>query len=120
MTLSDIGLPAKLTSRTAIHFCILRVLLIHVWRRAALEVPRRVIVSAFLGCRMSQENTTVIRKTITMIPAEAEKSFQFRNYYHCPNEGTKWRDEWNHLCNDRCPVCDSEIEPYFSEDVVNY
>src|SRR5437588_12132660 len=48
-TLSDIGLPAKLANRTAIHFCILRVFLIHVWRSAALEVPRRVIVSAFLG-----------------------------------------------------------------------
>ncbi len=60
---------------------------------------------------MSQHNTTVIRKTIIMIPAEPQKPFEFRNYYR--------HDEWNHLCNDRCPVCDMEIEPYFGEEVVN-
>ena len=68
---------------------------------------------------MSQRNTTVIRKTITMIPTGPQKPFRFRNYYQCPTDGTKWHDEWNHLCNDRCPVCDSEIEPYFSQDVGN-
>ena len=69
---------------------------------------------------MSQHNTAVNRKTITIIPAEPQEPFGFRNYYQCPNDGTTWHDQWDHLCNDRCPVCDSEIEPYFSEDVVNY
>jgi hypothetical protein len=25
--------------------------------------------------------------------------------------GTAWWDEWECLCNDRCPTCDAEIEP---------
>src|SRR3984893_13738450 len=28
----------------------------------------------------------------------------------CPC-GTDWWDEWDCLCNDRCPTCDAEIEP---------
>jgi len=24
----------------------------------------------------------------------------------------EWTDEWSCACNDRCPVCDAEIEPY--------
>jgi hypothetical protein len=25
--------------------------------------------------------------------------------------GTEWWDEWDCLCNDRCPKCNKEIEP---------
>lgn len=40
---------------------------------------------------------------------------RFRNHYqHCD---TEWADEWSCACNDRCPSCDSEIEPYTSEDL---
>jgi hypothetical protein len=39
----------------------------------------------------------------------------FNNYYrHC---GTEWVDSWDSMCNDRCPVCGKEIEPYASEPV---
>jgi hypothetical protein len=39
----------------------------------------------------------------------------FENRYrHC---GQIWIDTWSCMCNDRCPVCNSEIEPYFSMDV---
>lgn len=38
----------------------------------------------------------------------------FRNFYrHC---GEEWEDEHSCQCNDRCPVCNAEIEPYKSED----
>jgi hypothetical protein len=38
----------------------------------------------------------------------------FRNFYrHC---GKEWTDEHSHQCNDRCPKCGAEIEPYKSED----
>jgi hypothetical protein len=40
----------------------------------------------------------------------------FLNHYHCPC-GCEWSDEWDCMCNDRCPECDSECEPYESEDV---
>jgi hypothetical protein len=41
----------------------------------------------------------------------------FRNYYLCPYDGTSWIDEWSCRCNDRCPRCRAEIEPYDSEDI---
>ena len=34
----------------------------------------------------------------------------FRKHHACPC-GTDWWDEWDSLCNDRCPTCDAEIEP---------
>jgi len=35
------------------------------------------------------------------------------HYFHC---GTEWTDDWDCMCNDRCPVCNGEIEPYYSVD----
>ena len=43
-----------------------------------------------------------------------ESETSFTNYYiHC---GVEWQDEWSCMCDDRCPVCNCEIEPYKSED----
>lgn len=40
---------------------------------------------------------------------------RFLNYYrHC---GTQWLDAWSCQCNDECPVCGAEIEPYHSDDI---
>lgn len=51
----------------------------------------------------------------------------FLNYYCCDHEGTEheveagdgtcWEDEWSCMCNDRCPVCNRETEPYKSEEI---
>lgn len=39
----------------------------------------------------------------------------YRNTYeHC---GTTWNDEWSCMCNDRCPVCNAEIEPSYSKEI---
>lgn len=62
---------------------------------------------------------TVIDKVINIVPSEPKEQLRFRNYYLCPNDGTRWHDDWKHLCNDRCPVCNTEIEPYFNEDTAN-
>jgi hypothetical protein len=51
---------------------------------------------------------------MTRTPAE----LKFRNYYRCPYDGAAWTDEWVHTCNDRCPRCRAEIEPYHSEDII--
>ena len=40
----------------------------------------------------------------------------FRKHHTCPC-GTDWWDEWDCLCNDRCPTCDAEIEPDDRRDV---
>lgn len=42
-------------------------------------------------------------------------SYRFTNYYRCPC-GAVWHDCWDAQCNDRCPSCRREIEPYASED----
>lgn len=38
----------------------------------------------------------------------------FTNIYVCPHDNTMWEDVWTCMCNDRCPCCNSEIEPYES------
>ena len=48
-----------------------------------------------------------------------EKNAVYRNFYRCPDDGTEWQDEWSCMCDDRCPVCNAEIEPYESEDLTN-
>jgi hypothetical protein len=36
----------------------------------------------------------------------------------CPVEpGIEWEDEWECACNDHCPACDREIEPYDYENM---
>ncbi|SHJ62598.1 hypothetical protein SAMN02745165_02802 [Malonomonas rubra DSM 5091] len=40
----------------------------------------------------------------------------FTNYYRHEDCGAEWQDDWDCTCNDRCPVCNVEIEPYKSFD----
>lgn len=40
----------------------------------------------------------------------------FRKHHTCPC-GTEWWDEWDCLCNDRCPTCNVEIEPDRHEEI---
>lgn len=48
------------------------------------------------------------------ISQSKEKVQMYRNFYRCPC-GEKWQDDWDCKCNDRCPSCDKEIEPYKSK-----
>lgn len=41
----------------------------------------------------------------------------FRNHYRCTQCKTEWQDEWDCMCDDRCPNCDSPMEPYYSQDI---
>jgi len=36
------------------------------------------------------------------------------NFYRHKECASKWVDLWDCGCNDRCPKCDAEIEPYLS------
>lgn len=41
------------------------------------------------------------------------------HYCHkdCPQQpDIEWTDAWYCMCNDRCPACGAEIEPYDSEE----
>ena len=50
------------------------------------------------------------------------------NYYKCYHEDSYeegepaafWTDNWSATCNDRCPVCNHEIEPYHSVEIEEY
>jgi hypothetical protein len=37
------------------------------------------------------------------------------NHYCCPYCLLEWQDEWDCACNDKCPNCNKEIEPYESD-----
>jgi hypothetical protein len=41
------------------------------------------------------------------------------NYYECERCGECWRDEWDCMCDDRCPSCNLEMTPIGSDDLVN-
>lgn len=50
-----------------------------------------------------------IEQTRYYLPNE---EFYFLNRYkHC---GQVWEDHWSCACNDRCPICNAEIEPFES------
>jgi hypothetical protein len=42
---------------------------------------------------------------------------RFQNFYTCPHDGEEWEDTWSSACNDKCPSCNAEIEPYKSVEV---
>lgn len=44
---------------------------------------------------------------------------KFHNFYEHSECGTKWDMRWSGTCNDKCPKCGAEIEPYMSFDVEN-
>ena len=58
---------------------------------------------------------------------EPKEEQQFRNYYRCTHEETRdsgkpvteWHDDWSATCNDRCPLCNLENEPYYSEELTD-
>ncbi len=36
------------------------------------------------------------------------------HYWHC---GKLWIDEWDSACNDKCSICNKEIEPFFFREI---
>lgn len=56
---------------------------------------------------------------VDLSPPPDEDDPCYRSHYACTECGTHWVDEWSCACNDRCPTCNSEIEPYYSEDIKN-
>jgi hypothetical protein len=41
---------------------------------------------------------------------------QYVNHYECIRCHHFWSDEWDCMCDDRCPSCDLEMTPYLSYD----
>lgn len=42
---------------------------------------------------------------------------QFRNIYDCPC-GTHWTDDWDCMCDDRCPSCNTSCSPTSSVELI--
>lgn len=42
---------------------------------------------------------------------------RFRNWYKCDHCKADWNDVWDCMCDDRCPVCDIAMSPYYSEEI---
>lgn len=58
-------------------------------------------------------------KAVPQAVAEEQEETRFRMRYVCPEDGTRWMMEWFCPCNDRCPTCDEEIEPFKVEDITS-
>jgi hypothetical protein len=41
----------------------------------------------------------------------------YLKYYRHRDCNTRWTDEWSCACNDHCPDCNAEIEPYDWDDL---
>jgi hypothetical protein len=54
---------------------------------------------------------------ITMDDLRPDHAMYFRNFYECSHDETRWHDDWTCMCNDRCPTCDTETEPSYSEEI---
>lgn len=53
---------------------------------------------------------------ISAIPTETGP-VRYLNQYRCPYCQIDWEDAWDCACNDRCPDCNKEIEPYESSPI---
>ena len=57
--------------------------------------------------------TSITQPGVSVIPRETCTA-RYLNQYRCPYCQTEWDDVWDCGCNDRCPDCNKEIEPYES------
>ena len=46
-----------------------------------------------------------------------EEVVWLRNEYYCEACDVEWADEWSCECDDRCPKCRREIEPFDSIEI---
>ncbi len=56
-------------------------------------------------------------KPSTIVSIMKDQSYRYLNRYKCERCSEEWEDQWDCMCNDRCPVCNAEIEPFESEDL---
>jgi hypothetical protein len=50
----------------------------------------------------------------TSTQGDTSMAMYLNHYVHCR---TLWDDEWECMCNDRCPVCNCEVEPFASDEL---
>jgi transcription initiation factor IIE alpha subunit len=45
------------------------------------------------------------------------KMSAYVNYYRCSRDSIDWADAWSCTCNDKCPICNAEVEPFRSDEI---
>ena len=65
----------------------------------------------------SEKQNELLKVRLAAEIAKSEGKNWFRNYYDCARCNYQWIDEWSAKCDDRCPVCNTAISPYNSEDL---
>ena len=43
---------------------------------------------------------------------DEEGDVTYTSFYRCDDCDVEWDSEWSCACNDECPECGAEIEPY--------
>lgn len=76
--------------------------------------------NVLIECQKAIAKAEALSQTAPMpvpapVPAEPEpEQWWLNKYEHC---GQQWEGQWSCCCNDDCPVCGKEIEPYESEEI---
>lgn len=52
-----------------------------------------------------------------MLEGKYEQGAWYLKQYQCTECGETWEDEWDCLCDDRCPSCGAAMEPQSWEEV---
>ena len=93
-----------------------------IWRRfiqmTVLERPSAIPESKLLrDAKQLVADIQAMAQPVTASKPEADLdgNGEFENHYLCTC-GEQWQDTWSSACNDRCPACNREIEPYASDD----
>ena len=69
------------------------------------------------GRRRERDQRAIAKVTGGRMDEEPEENKdRFHNFYRCSECGEEWEDYWSCACDDRCPKCNTEIEPYKYEE----
>lgn len=49
--------------------------------------------------------------------SKPDVDMKYRNHYKCTQCGTEWTDDWDSMCDDRCPNCGTSMSPHHSDEL---
>lgn len=86
-----------------------------IWQKESVDEPGNV--------RLATEHGNIVYDDVGIDVIDAARSpiggvycFRWRNYYRCDECEISWDDVHSSMCNDRCPECNAEIEPWACEE----
>jgi len=71
----------------------------------------------------NQERNLTMNNPIPSFGDSKDVEMKYRNHYKCDAVhddvvcGTEWMDEWDSMCDDRCPACNTSTSPHESEEL---